>query len=314
MKRAIVIIFAGLLVVGGVAAQKSTQVYQAAKGDTITVSERVGCVIDSVERARFGLFPSVECFCSAVFIRLWDSTFVLRITAFDSTRVTAAVREIPQPGRRIEQWADKIDHYEQIQAGTYGSVAGRTFFRMQNADNSTGMKDPRGGPPERWFSFRPRPLSYCRTFFLFEYGGFVKVAGSRRFTGDAFAVWNVGGMANATSRHAYGASFMVATGESRARTGVEARYHTWLGSKAEELQSLEIAAGPLFYKKGRTGFAFAMTYNINDKIGFGGRMESFETPAVYGGVRLGSTPAIVISAVTGLIAMLYFMANPPQIL
>lgn len=92
---------------------------QETTGDTITISARVGEAIDSSERARFNLFPAVKGFRSAVFVRLPDSTFALRITSFDSAGMAAEVSDIPQPEWRLRQWAEQIDHYEEIEEGKY---------------------------------------------------------------------------------------------------------------------------------------------------------------------------------------------------
>jgi hypothetical protein len=163
---------------------------QATRGDTITVSERVGCVIDSVERARFGLFPRVNGFRSAVFLRLPDSTYVLRTTAVDSARMTKVVKEYPQPNWKIGQWTETIDHYEGIQAGTYRMTA-KAPVPPRNPEPPKWLDRVEwGDTPEVSFSFRGRPLEGCRGFFIYEMGYFPKLGERFESVGHDRAIWH----------------------------------------------------------------------------------------------------------------------------
>lgn len=95
-------------------------------GRVVILSERVGPVIDSTERERFSLFGgaliryfgSTRSFRKAVVVQLPDSTYGVRFTVGlpnEAPRDTLVTYSYAV----IWQLAEKINHFEEIQAGTY---------------------------------------------------------------------------------------------------------------------------------------------------------------------------------------------------
>jgi hypothetical protein len=84
----------------------------------VILSDRVGPVIDSLEREHYRLFLQITRFKRAVVLQLPDTTFVIRFTVGDpggrerDTLVTYG-------GPLLRNLAERIEHFEEILAGTY---------------------------------------------------------------------------------------------------------------------------------------------------------------------------------------------------
>ena len=90
----------------------------AQEEEIIIISDEVGEVIDLEERSKYNLFPAVKGFQSAVFLKLSDENYVLKITYLDSEN-EQKVKRIPQSESRINYFKTRIDHVEGIQARKY---------------------------------------------------------------------------------------------------------------------------------------------------------------------------------------------------
>ncbi|MCH9008738.1 hypothetical protein IIA29_12180 [candidate division KSB1 bacterium] len=89
---------------------------QPAQQEVVVVSDKVGEEIDAEERARYALFPAVEDFISAKFIRTAPGELVLQIVSGESGhRVTQNISVAPMALRNI---GTIIDAQEDGQLGT----------------------------------------------------------------------------------------------------------------------------------------------------------------------------------------------------
>lgn len=81
----------------------------------IEISERVGDTITIDDRNYFNLFPDINGFQSAVFLRQSDGSLLIEITYRENEQELKKIQEISEPEmRRIGEY---IDHYEEIQDG-----------------------------------------------------------------------------------------------------------------------------------------------------------------------------------------------------
>ena len=176
--------------------------------------------------------------------------------------------------------------------------------------------------------FRARPAPTCRAFWITE------ITAYQRFWGTAFTQeypgfraqhehlgghlsWEIGGMVNRGSESAVGAAVQVGFGYSGNRRGLTGRYRRWL---AGGRGTLDYAAGLLrgqaslpypHVSVGAHGLTGDVSMGWMDLVALSGRADLLRAAngdyvsAVYGGVRLGSYPAIVATAVyAALIALL----------
>jgi hypothetical protein len=96
------------------------QIYaQKVVGDTIVISNRVGKVIDLKERNTYKLFSEINGFKLAVWLKLTNESYVLKITYQDETNSEEKVKLISLTEDKIKRQGEYIDHFEEIQAGTY---------------------------------------------------------------------------------------------------------------------------------------------------------------------------------------------------
>lgn len=84
----------------------------------IIVSSRVGALIDSTEAAAYGLFRTTQNFYSAQFCQAPDSTFRLVVTKKSAQDIIAGTA-MAISYWVLEQFAERINHYEAILGGTY---------------------------------------------------------------------------------------------------------------------------------------------------------------------------------------------------
>lgn len=170
------------------------------------------------------------------------------------------------------------------------------------------------------FCLAGRPAPSCRAFLVAQGSYFPRLAGSARpaeINGRSFEAteleghyeWEVGVMVNRGADNAVGGTLMVGHDGNGPRLALKARYRRWLGRHA----ALDAAAGVLHARRdlpggppydepglGLTGDVsagltdWAMVSVRGDVLWSG---DSGSAWATYGGVRLGTAPGVVVSAV-----------------
>lgn len=173
--------------------------------------------------------------------------------------------------------------------------------------------------------FRGRALPRCRAFFLTEASYLRRLVGTRRsyeesrFGGERYPItirdlddqhlsWEVGYMVNRGSRRAVGATLMMGTGDAGGRVAVKGRYRYWIDEGDASLDlSLGVARAGVrnrdFFGVSRgTGLTADVALGVGDFAAFTARAELLRARgrtagAVHGGVRLGSYPAVGVSAI-----------------
>jgi hypothetical protein len=94
------------------------QVFAQDNARLIILSPRVGVVIDARERDQYSVFPRVAAFDSAVVVKDCHGNYYLRVMATMRdgrlSDTTIACNE-----RMLQRIAEKIDHFEQIESGSY---------------------------------------------------------------------------------------------------------------------------------------------------------------------------------------------------
>jgi len=89
---------------------------QEEQGEIIIISERVGKEIDQEENNKFKLFEGIKGFQSAVYIKLPDGRYFLKITYLDENTGELKIRRIQQSEASIKNRGHYIDHFENLQA------------------------------------------------------------------------------------------------------------------------------------------------------------------------------------------------------
>jgi len=89
---------------------------QEEQGEIIIISERVGKEIDQEENDKFKIFEGVKGFQSAVYIKLPDGRYFLKITYLDEKTGEIKISRIQQSDVSIKIRGDYIDRFEEIQA------------------------------------------------------------------------------------------------------------------------------------------------------------------------------------------------------
>jgi len=89
---------------------------QEEEGEIIIISERVGKEIDQEEREKFSLFQGINGFQSAVFIKLPDNRYLLKITYLDENSGELKIKRSQHSEASIKNSGDYIDRFEEIQA------------------------------------------------------------------------------------------------------------------------------------------------------------------------------------------------------
>lgn len=166
-----------------------------------------------------------------------------------------------------------------------------------------------------------KPLPQCKTFWITEVGYYHRVFGGgsiqdvppgayRRPGLDDHFSWELGRMSNRSPRTAVGGTLLAGGGGSNWRFGLNGRYRRWVSARG----TLDVSAGPLGvvtrspYPQQRTsgyGIAGAVALGWNDWAAVTVNADAVRgrgrsASALYGGVRLGSYPAII--ATTGIAA------------
>jgi uncharacterized membrane protein len=89
---------------------------QEEQGEIITISERVGKEINQEESDKFKLFEGINGFQSAVYIKLPDGKYFLKITYRDDKTGEIKISRTLQSETSIKNRGDYIDRFEEIQA------------------------------------------------------------------------------------------------------------------------------------------------------------------------------------------------------
>ena len=185
--------------------------------------------------------------------------------------------------------------------------------------------------------YRGRPAPHCQRFVLTELGYYARAAGStesysQTYTGSdgqstttsytendmsSQLTWEVGMMTNRGPRAALGATLLLGFGDSGGDVGLKGRYRRWLGRDGA---ALDVGGGVIRgTTNGRsgtrtgTGLTGDVALNAADYGAIVVRMdmlraEGRNTSAIYGGVRLGSKPALVGTGALAVGFVLLLMA------
>lgn len=170
--------------------------------------------------------------------------------------------------------------------------------------------------------YRGRPAPQCRRFVITEVGYYARAAGSvfsytERYTGSngepldySFSendmssqlTWEVGLMANRGPRTALGATLLLGVGDGGGDVGLKGRYRRWLANDGVALDvGAGVIRGSLNGPRGTAaggGLTADVALNAAD---YGAivvradmlRAKGRNASALYGGVRLGSRPALL---------------------
>ena len=175
--------------------------------------------------------------------------------------------------------------------------------------------------------FEPQPPPACKKFWITELNGYQALGAShfteqtsagpqiRRDLHEHFNV-SVGGMVNHGPSAAFGAAMMLGDGPEGERVGVEARARRWLGAHG----AVDVSAGPLEAlvhappPSGRArGYGVGADVSLMwfDWVGLTVRGEVLRAEgrtvhALYAGARLGTYPAVVVTA--GIGALVSFLS------
>lgn len=169
---------------------------------------------------------------------------------------------------------------------------------------------------QRSLCWQGRQEQRCRNFLLYEVGYHWRIAGTDPRPDQPELVWRrpypmpmlaqhasaeVGAMHSVSGNGAIGVALFAAGGQGGSALGVRGRYRRWLGRR----HSVDVAAGPYrAYDVGERmlGGAVDVHLNWNDMAALGTRITATHDPeegwgtAVFAGVELGSTPALVATA------------------
>jgi hypothetical protein len=190
-------------------------------------------------------------------------------------------------------------------------------------------------PEQGEFCWKGRPAPACRVFLVAEGSLYAPFAGSRYtrrgFEGEItrsleltwYAAWEVGGMVNVDENDAVGAVVLVGGDANGARMALKGRFRRWLGPAA----ALDLGAGVL--RAGRSvphvdrpgnqhvtavgltgdaglGFTEWASLGVRADVLFSGGGQGPAT-AYYGGVRLGTRPALAATAAPLVFAAIVFL-------
>lgn len=241
----------------------------------------------------------------------------------DSATERSIVRDsaIAVPGPDVAP-AVAPDSAESMVTAAVHSTAAMLLPRMD------AVPAPDSAPPPG-SCFRGRPLPRCRSFWITEASYSWRVGGSSFNYSDVFVLprlqdldghfsWDVGYMKNVDPRQAFGGTVMAGTGDAGIRLAAKGRYRLWLDDRQN---SVDVSLGvltagvrsPRFSTTERgVGITGDVTLGFGDYVGVTAKVEAVRTrqrtaAALFGGVRLGSYPAIAASAI-GAVGLLLLIA------
>lgn len=190
-------------------------------------------------------------------------------------------------------------------------------------------------PQAERFCLRGRPAAECRTFLVLEGNAYMAVAGSRFERQDhvgvrrqeleltGYVAWEAGGMVNITSGQAVGGTFMLGGDANGYRVALKGRYRRW----HDRTTAMDLGAGIMGagrsvaytdregnYHVPAVGLTADASIGLVDWASVGARAdvlfsEQGEGPAIgyYGGVRLGTKPTLVATALPFAFAAIAFL-------
>lgn len=196
------------------------------------------------------------------------------------------------------------------------------------------------GRSERAFCLVGRPLESCRTFLVAEGGAYMAVASSRftrtghqgertrsmHLTGHAG--WEVGMMKNVTPRDAVGAAVMAGGDANGERIALKGRYRRWM-SRGE---AMDVGAGLMFARRAEPhpdpatpgnlhvpvlGVTGDVAWGLTDWAQLSVRGDLLYDQAgkpatgLYGGLKLGTRPALVVTVLPLVLAGVAFLVVGP---
>jgi len=103
------------------------------KDKVVILSPRVGAVIDSTERSRFQVLPAVRDFVKAVIFQTPSGIYYVQITVLDSGGKERVIR-LYYPEEYLQRTAEQIEHFEELNAGTYQMGQQPATLRVVEAD------------------------------------------------------------------------------------------------------------------------------------------------------------------------------------
>ncbi|HEX6368307.1 MAG TPA: hypothetical protein VF006_05210 [Longimicrobium sp.] len=196
-------------------------------------------------------------------------------------------------------------------------------------------------PSPRGFCWTGRPAESCRTFLVAEGGAYTAVA-STRYTRRGFdrrvtrsmhltghAGWEVGMMRNVSPRDAVGAAVLAGGDANGERIALKGRYRRWTGRSS----AMDVGAGVMFARRAEphpdpdtpgnlhvpvAGLTGDVSLGLTDWVGVSVRgdllydQDGRPATGVYGGLKLGTRPALVATAlplVLGMIAFVVFAGS-----
>jgi hypothetical protein len=179
-------------------------------------------------------------------------------------------------------------------------------------------------PRAESFCFRGRPAAECRAFLVLEGNAYMAVAGSRferlddhdlrtnKLELTGYVAWEAGAMMNITRNQAVGGTFMLGGDANGYRVALKGRYRRW----QDRAPAIDLGAGIMGagrsvaytdregnYHVPAVGLTADASIGLVDWASVGARAdvlfsEQGEGPAIgyYGGVRLGTKPTLVATA------------------
>ncbi len=111
----------------------------------IIISEEVGEVIDTEERAKFNLWPEIKGFISTVFLQLPDGSYVAEVT-YEKDGEKEKIRT-PQSETSIASVKHYIENYEEIETPSFASKGGnkkKKIVPIKNGEPRSGAENYAG--------------------------------------------------------------------------------------------------------------------------------------------------------------------------
>lgn len=206
---------------------------------------------------------------------------------------------------------------------------------------ATGSHAQDDEPRPESFCYTGRPAAECRVFLVLEGNAYMAMTGShferlgyegrrrQRLELTGYAAWEAGAMVNVTDHEAVGGTFMLGGDANGYRVALKGRYRRWSGRTS----GIDLGAGVMGagrsvahadragnYHVPAAGLTADASMGYTDWASVGVRADMLFSgegggPAFgyYGGVRLGTKPALVATAlpfVLGAIAILIVRPSP----
>lgn len=212
------------------------------------------------------------------------------------------------------------------------AIATTALLALCAAPRPLAAQDSTGTHPR--LCFRGRPAPACDRFVLTEIGYYRRAAGSSStfvvpgsggdgkpdfsYTQrdiDTQLAWEFGLMANRGPRTAVGATLLLGVGDGGADVGIKGRYRRWLGTDGVSLDvGSGLFGGTLNGQRGSAngiGVTGDVALNAADYGAVVARLDLMRADdrtatALYGGVRLGSKPALAAMGLLG-VGMLFLI-------